>query len=451
MKKFKTLSILITIALIFGTVATAAPTSTPVSPWDGNMPLPLTSLSLDQVKNGALTVKTFLVGTTTLANFTSSGKLGIFGNGTVDSTASLDVGGPIRLSALNDQNRQVCANQSGDIALCNGAEFVYTYNRNCSYSGSTYSCTTVSGDRSFSYDAFKVPAGITSITVETWGSGGAGYGMNSLDNSPDTYSGCFSGSDYACAHGGSTIFYDTNGTTELLHAYGGKGARSANTGATNSGNFGTATGGDVNKNGGNGGNGSTAPSSTTSSITCNGTPRPVTIAAIGGAGGYGGKSGDGTDTPRREGGPGALGLNTMTNTSACNGDKTPNYNSSTGKALGFWSDNAFEGVLGSGGAGAGGRGSETDNDILDQCSIVGGGKSCIGGAQGFGGGAGAGYAKKTITVTPGSTYKMKLTHGGAPYDAATNVSPCAYGFHGSICSGGSFSGEGAPGFVKITY
>ena len=125
-----------------------------------------------------------------------------------------------------------------------------------------------------------VPCGVTSITVEAWGAGGAGGGCTSNDDSGDgggsgAYtSGIFAvtaGSNIAYTIGAGGVGSTNNGTdggdTTILGMIAGGGQGGNRNGGTVTGIGGTASGGTINTNGNNGtaggsdtgGNGGNAP------------------------------------------------------------------------------------------------------------------------------------------------------------------------------------------------
>lgn len=471
MKKYYSISIITIFALLLGSVANAVPSTTPPN---GNIALPITQLAYDQVKVGGLAVDKLLVGNyntpTTFAKFTSTGMLGLLLGSTDNPTSELDVRGDIRLGLLDKPNHNVCADKDGNLKDCNIVEFVYgsdcTFNSDAFTDGPSYNnynnrnyfrCTSTN-EAQEDY-SFTVPTGVTSITVELWGSGGAGYGYSNNAQSPETYAYCFNTSaspDYAyyCSDGASSILFDkANSSTELMRAYGGGGVvySTPHTG----GSAGTANissdsrlSAKLSISGSAGFDGSAGASPSTYNINCSGTNYTATTAGKGGAGGRGGKSGNNLGyasyTPASDGGIGGVGLDSLTTASACNGDPTPN------SGIGLSAPNAYHGVFGAGGGGAGGFGGETDTDISELCS---GYKSCDTAQTGFAGGGGAGYTKATLSVNAGETYKIRLSHGGMPYGQTENLSGfiCQWGYHGGVCARGAWSGMGAQGRARISY
>lgn len=164
--------------------------------------LPITQLPVSQIKDDVFAVDNIIVGNMdspqTKAKFTTDGwaGLGLPITGSTEPTASLDVRGLIRLSDLKQSGSRVCANKDGDITGCNFEEFYY--GKNC-----FGSCTTQS-----TFHKFKVPTGVTQITVELWGSGAMGYfdGSSSSNDSPDSSQNCLVGGGHYCPDGGSTFF-----------------------------------------------------------------------------------------------------------------------------------------------------------------------------------------------------------------------------------------------------
>ncbi len=439
MKKFYTVAFLLGVFVLVGSLANAAPSSSPIS---GNPNKLITQLSIDQAKNGSIGVTKMLVGdlstnTPTLAKFTSTGLLGVMLPSSANPSEALDVNGSIRLSDLNIPNRSVCADKDGTFINCGFAEYKYT------------------GNSTTSTETFTVPSGITSLTVELWGAGGSGYGAyNSAEHSPDDYAYCISAGDYYCISGGSTFFYDkNNSSTVLFQAKGGKGPTSSTTGGgggstyVKSGITATTT-----TNGAQGGAGSSGASTTNGSITCSGTTQTTKKPGAGGNGGTGGKSGDGFSTPGGLGGLAGIALTSFSTTAL----KCADYDdgSTPRRGLGFLGDNGFTGIYGAGGSGGGGRGGDADLDKNNTCAtnVFGGNTvSCASAASGYAGGGGGGYIKATISVTPGDTYNIKLSHGGVP-QGRVETTGCFLNAHwGGTCDVGSMSGEGSPGYARLSW
>jgi hypothetical protein len=470
MKKYSAISIITIFSLLLGSVVVASPGSAPTG---GNKSLPITQLAYDQIKTGGLAVDKLLVGNfntpTTFAKFTSTGMLGLLMASTDNPTTELDVRGDIRLGLLDKPNHNVCADKDGTLKDCNIVEFVYgsdctfatdafkdgpSYNN---YNNRNYFSCTSTNEAQEDY-SFTVPTGVTSITVELWGSGGAGYGYANTAESPETYSYCFNGSNpsysYYCSDGASSILFDkANSSTELMRAYGGKGVvyTTPHTGGSGGSSYistDSRLSSKLSISGSSGFDGSAGTTSSTYNINCSGTNYIATIAGNGGAGGKGGKSGNNLGyasyTPVSDGGRGGIGLDALTNASACAGNPTPN------SGTGLSAPNAFHGVFGAGGGGAGGFGGETDTDITDLCSLY---KSCKSSQTGFAGGGGAGYTKATLSVNAGETYKIRLSHGGMPYGQTEKLSgfACQWGYHGGVCARGAWSGMGAQGRARISY
>lgn len=441
MKKLHYILFLTIFAVLISFGASASPSSSPSS---GNVSSVITQLSIDQTKSGKIGADKWLVGdwtasSPTLAKFTSDGKLGIMMNSTDNPTEALDVNGKIRLESLNSPSRPICADKDGTLVNCGFAEFYY--GQSCWYSSGTYTCgskTTTASDTSME---FKVPTGVSSITVEVYGSGASGYAQ------------CGSSGGGNCSEdGGPTIFYDTNGTTALLTANGGSkpsGAHSGGAGGTASvaSSSKITSSNNVTKTGGSGGSGDNGGSKSNYTVTCNysGTSYNYTtrVAGSGGDGGIGGKSGNGSPAPGGLGGHPGVPLKSLSNDEVCSGS----YNDNNGH--GFIGDTGVSGIYGAGGGGGGGRGGETDIEINDLCVD---GSYCDDATQGFAGGGGGGYAKTKISVTAGDVYKIKLSRGGILQGLKTEIATCWLNYHFSgTCSTGSLSGDGSGGYAKISW
>lgn len=458
MKKIPILIFLFIFVAFSAISAYGAPTSG-VSTTSAAVPAPLTqtlSSNGTQIKHGSISVTKMLVGdlgasSPTVAVLTSDGKLGLgfSGSNPLDPTEALDVHGAIDILGTADNGTNICADSSGALAPCGSIQFPFD-GKDCSYgsNGILYTCGSANMNAAYITKEFKVPVGVTSLTVELVGAGGAGYGINNstYNNSPDSdinYSGTCSSGSYSCIIGGSTYLLASNGSTILLRAKGGYGATSSHAGASggsftiSSGNGITDTG---SASGGSGGNGDAAAGTpTTQTVTCNSTNYSARIPVSGGDGGLGGKSGNGTDTPGGKGGHKGSDLTTLNSADLCNNVNTPE----NGK--GYLGENGISGAYGNGGSGAGGKGGKADQNINTLC-----GGSCTAADQGYAGGGGGGYAKATIPVTPGTYYKIKISHGGN-VQSTSEVTSYTLNFFKSVPTLGALSGNGGSGFAKITY
>lgn len=449
----KNFIIVIMFVLFAGTVVYSAPSAAPIGK---NADLPITQLAVGQTKDATLTVNSFLVGNwkyspADLVMFTTSGKLGIKMPVTDISklptlTDTLTVGsGGVRLAEISTAGVAVCADSNGTIIKCQTATFSH------------------SGDDTKPYETYtyKVPDGVTKITVELYGAGGAGYfdGANSYDRSPDNYSGCgkTSGGNYNCSSGGSAFFYDTNGSTQILQAKGGQVATGKHTGgkggaAVTNSHTKIVSSAKTEENGGDGGSGDSGKSSDTSqTFKCSqsGPNYTATIGGEGGVGGYGGRSSSaGGLTPGGFGGRGGFSLLDLSGDRKCE----QVYSAYLGK--GSLSIGGSDGQFGSGGSGAGGiggysdRGGDLDNDNDSLCVNN---SKCTTSEQGYAGGGGGGYTKAQLEVKGGETYVLKLSHGGEVQGFTENKGTvwCYYQTKWT-CNGGSYSGNGSGAYAKVT-
>ncbi len=446
--------------LFAGTVVYSAPSAAPIGK---NADLPITQLAVGQTKDATLTVNSFLVGNwkyspADLVMFTTSGKLGIKMPVTDISklptlTDTLTVGsGGVRLAEISTAGVAVCADSKGTIIKCQTATFSH------------------SGDDTKPYETYtyKVPEGVTKITVELYGAGGAGYfvSANSYDRSPDNYNtngnscGKKSGGNYSCASGGSAFFYDTDGSKIILQAKGGQVATGKHTG----GNGGTKVTNSHSKiisstlteeSGGNGGAGENGINYTTSILKCGTNNYTVRIGGEGGIGGYGGKSSNvGSLTPGGFGGKRGSSLLEVDPNLVC-------FEQNSFKdGKGYLSEGAVDGQFGAGGSGAGGIGGHSDRggDLevsngtpYDKDSLCAYGANCPNAEQGYAGGGGGGYTKAQLDVKGGETYILKLSHGGdiQEFTEDKGIFWC-YSQTKWTCNGGSYSGNGSGAYAKVT-
>lgn len=434
-KKFLPISILIGIFMLSGIVFSVGSN------------LPITQLPVSQSKDEGLVLNKTVIGNLDspqkIARLTSSGWLGLglpLSGGLTNPQNSLDVRGAIRLSELKQANKQVCANKDGDIIDCGFDEFYY--GKNC-----VGSC-----NQAVTKHKFVVPPGVTSIQVELWGAGGMGYfedASSFYNRSPDNFSTCLQGNyqypdTYYCPSGGSSYFYDTNGSTILARAYGGKAPSASNTGGaggtkdipnnskvtdiTPSG-LGTGSAGGVGENG---------LSAIVSNIVCGNTTYSIRDGKMGGNGGAGGSSGSkGATIIGPQGGFPGISAN-------CSILSAPN------NGFPFKGIDGIDGIRGSGGSGASGHGGSAYADLYNNTCYN---NNCLDSLSGYSGGGGGGYAKIQVTVTPGTTYTLDLSHGGDfAYGYVPSVSGlvCDY-VSKSSCGQNTKSGKGGDGFARISY
>ncbi len=446
----KNFLIVIIFSLFVGTSVYSAPSGKPVSP---NQSAPITQLDFTQVKEALLAVNDLIVGDfknvpTSLTIFNPAGMLGI--NMPVTDLAkiptitdTLEVGaGGVRLAEISTAGVPVCADSQGTLIKCQTATFTH------------------SGDDTKPYETYtyKVPDGVTKITVELHGAGGAGYfeSANSFDRSPDNYTGCGkkSGGNYSCASGGSAFFYDTDGSKIILQAKGGQVATGEHTGG-NGGTTVTSSHPKIisvikNQDGGDGDIGLSGQASDTSQkFTCGPIQYTATIGGNGGQGGDGGGSGIGSLTPGGFGGRGGFSLlDLYPSTVKC--DEFHSFYEGKGSL----SIGGADGQFGAGGSGAGGMGGYSDRggDLdKDNDSLCVNNSNCTSSEQGYAGGGGGGYTKAQLDVKGGETYTLKLSHGGEVQTFTENKGTvwCYYQTKWT-CNGGSYSGNGSGAYAKVT-
>lgn len=398
--------------------------------------LPITQLAVSQTKQAGIAVNKMTIGNldnpVTLARLTSGGWLGLglpLSGSLTNPQVSLDVRGIVRLSELTQPSRKVCANKDGDISDCGFQEF--TYGENC-----FGSCNTARTKHKFT-----VPAGVTSITVELWGAGGAGYGVdtpNTYNKSPDDSSNnCFN-YPLNCGAGGSSYLYDTDGNTILARAYGGQAPNSTSAGGTGGGT--SVPGSSLTilsvgngESGGVGGSGGTAMNTY---LVCNTNTFTIRNGKNGGAGGTGGSSGSaGASILGPRGGFPGTPIN-------CEISTPPN------DGIPFKGVDGFDAIRGSGGSGASGHGGSEYNDLYgSSCASY----PCLNAQNGYSGGGGGGYVKVQFNVNPRNTYTIELSQGGH-----TNYVPPVSGLACDFrvkwtCFQDTKSGDGGPGFARISW
>lgn len=424
-----------------------------------------------QVKDGVLNAVGLLVGNYNSGAYTtinSQGKMSI-GSSVTGSALSINntnttfnnsLFGSIRSTALAwtgsgaVSSHLVCADANGKLILCNNDG-----NREFGLGGA--------GDQTI-YDSFIVPPGVSSITVQVIGGGGAGYGFSNsegtgIDDGDESY---FIGNGVSLiATGGSGAYgsFDSGGTLYV----GAKGT------ASNSGSMSSVT-----KIDGEDGIASSHSASLTNysthsnaPINCGGINFYPVIGGLGDLGGNGGKAGNGSQASGGASGPhGPLSSQdynisgysswTFLNSTACSffanmtSDMLPPTNIPASVRFHRKGGDGSNGVKGGGGAGFGGRGGASsflDNangcDTLVNTSPNDPDFDCNGKVAAPGGGGG-GYVQATMTVTPGQVFYLKMGRGGVPQN---NIS-CS----GANCDlkqpgGGAISGKGGDGYIKITY
>lgn len=440
-----------------------------VNTQSATVPAPLTqALSSNgiQSKRGGISVVGMTVGdlnasSPSVAKLTTTGKLGLAFTGSAinnNPTEALDVHGAIDIMGPAQEGTSICADNTGALAPCGFLKFNFD-GKDCYYSSTTnYTCGTANMNKAFITKEFKVPVGITNITVELWGAGGAGYGINNSisNNSPDAdvnYSStCSNGSAYDCIIGGSAYLLDAVNSV-VLRAKGGYGATSSHTGA-NGGGY-TISSGSITDlgsiSGGAGGDGSsTTGTSSTGSFFCGTTSYTYKIPNNGGDGGVGGKSGYGSTTPGGRGGHGGSNLGQLINTYGltyfCNNSPTDILS-----GLRYYGENGIDGSYGNGGSGSGGKGGDADKSKSALCGSSGR-PTCNSADIGYSGGGGGGYVNAIVPVTPGTIYKIKLSHGGNAQGKSEDTTIISRSFYdeGSGAKGAT-SGNGSPSYAQISF
>jgi hypothetical protein len=281
---------------------------------------------------------------------------------------------------------------------------------------------------------YSVPAGVTSVTVKTWGAGGGGGGA-----SPDRIGGNGGGGGYATA----TFTVTPSETLTVRVGGGGGGGTGYNTG-TNSGN------------GGGGGGYSGVLRSTT----------PLIIAA--GGGGGGGGNGDTGSTARAPGtnaggGGGSTGSSGVTNGATVGGGGGTQVAGGTGGATNGVTGSSLTGGNGGspggtatgGGTNGGGNGGIQQNGGGPNKRPGGGGAGAgyYGGGGGGGrtnqyeGGAGGGGGSSYTTGSPASTAAASGTSAGNFSDPARSGAGSGGG-GGAVGTSGT---AGSAGLVIISY
>ena len=420
--------------------ATSRPSSTST-----NGPTVLNTGVNDQTKPGSVRTLAFIAGDYISQaklgfNFMLINNLGVMSLGRNDTPASslnlgLDIGattgikGTIRVKDLESSGtKEVCVDANGKLIFCNNTKEFFSTN---SYTPNYY--------------GLMVPEGVTSMTVEMYGAGGAGYARENSQTSSD--------------NGQSSYVLGSNIT---VIANGGEGANSFNTG----GKGGTVTINGSTKSSFNssGSNGETPPSTfnpsptqTGSASNCNGVNYIVVQGADGNTGGKGGKPYNGSNANGGNPGSAAYTYGTGWNFNTSSGsikdaadcsyaEKTSDdYVASQYKNNRPGGDGDNGASYGSGGAGFGGKGglSAVISGNITNCV------ECRGGDAAPGGGAG-GYAKVTFDVQSGQSFQLKVGNNGLP-----NPGSCSGSMGKNIClddlGGGAKSGSGADGYIKITY
>lgn len=430
---------------IFGMIVSISSASVP----QNDLSLPITQLSNSQIKKGGLSLSELIVGN--LTNYfkflkTKNGFLGIaLPESESEPKEALDVNGSIRLSVLNIPNRKVCATKNGDITTCGSSEF--HYGKDCSYNQSgNLSCSNSSGTAVYSVQEFKVPEGVTKMTVEVWGAGGAGFDIAGDYHAPDTYNNCYYSDTYNCSDGGNGTFIF--GSTELIKSFGGKAARAKNTAGVGGGTFYNSSWVNLiqkveNADGGVGYDGGNPE---TKNITCGSNNYVVTIGGSGGEGGKGGLANSSSGILGAQGPSVNKALFDLDVNDQC----AANFPGViyTGLTYKFFHGN--NGLPGSGGSGASGLAGGSDlYPIGSGCYIDP--QLCTPSKKGFAGGGGGGYVKGEINVTPGDIYKFKLYRGGVAKTYGEKFFPNPDKMW--LCSDcyGPKSGNGGNAWARISY
>jgi len=310
---------------------------------------------------------------------------------------------------------------------------------------------------------FTVPPGVTSIIVECWGGGGAGggssassvkgggggaggaYAKKTLTVVPGTnytvnVGGIKTGTFSAGASGNPSWFGDPS----TIYAEGGAGGAAPNNGISAGGAGSSANSiGDIVFSGGSGADGTTTFS--------------------GGGGGGAGSAGNGGNSSGSTAGTGTLlngGDGGSGRTNEANGNPGSNY--SGGGSGAFVSDNTDH----NGGSGAQGlvvvswTGSFSSSGtftvpagvttIIVECWGAGGagGGTKNNNSKGGGGGAGGAYAKKTLSVLPGTDYTVTVGTGGpGGTSAGASGNPSWFGDPTTVYAEGGTGGAAPNGGI----
>ncbi len=405
-----------------------------------------------QIKNGQLTLKSFIAGdygTNNSTNVFAINSLGAIAIGkkidantftsgiALDVTGTTSIKGSIRSSVLaKGATRPLCVNSDGKIDTCNVVEF-------------TTSTTNVT-----KYAALQIPYGVTSMNVEVYGGGGAGYGDKN---------GAFSNGDSSYIKGNTVSLFANGGGGAMYVGVPGKGGTSTPTSASGSvSNITNITGGD----GGTPGSSNTGytPTQLGSTYFCNTGGNNFTMyylmkGGVGGDGTYGGKSGNGNNTTIASGNSGGP-------TSYVYGNGTVLFDF-TSNPCGTYDDtnaddwlpsslknlrpgnNGVNGTLGQGGGGFGGKGGVSAFTQDTSCSSVSTNSSSCYGDVGAAGGGGGGYIKADVSVSGGQTFYIKVGGGGTT--AYTSCNQNNQNTCNNLYGGGAISGNGGDGYIKITY
>lgn len=408
-----------------------------------------------QVKNGPLNAVGILMGNYSQGSYStinSQGRMSV-GAGSNNTGGALYINnnnsyvtnsliGSIRSSSLSwtgglTFEHPVCADENGKLILCgvNGQRLF----GDSGAGGST------------EYETFVVPPGVSSITVEVVGGGGAGYGSKNsegtgFDDGEDSY-----------LIGENISLIARGGTGASTTVDGGKGGEAISNGSVS---------GLVKVDGDNGDTVSSTinpPNYYSTPISCSGFNYFPIEGGLGNVGGKGGKAGSGNQAMGGTGGPrgpmASYEYNgspswTFLTTSACNPiilDNTSDEISYVPTSIKYnrKGGNGGDGANGGGGGGFGGRGGASAiaqqpqfcDDIVSDLSF-----NCDGGLSVPGGGGG-GYVKATIAVTSGQTFHIKVGKGGSPQSNSCTGTNCAL----KEIGGGAVSGKGGNGYIKITY
>lgn len=438
----KTLFIIFGLSLAIGASyvsATSRPSSTST-----NGPTTLNTGINDQTKPGSVRTLAFIAGDYISQaklgfNFMLINNLGVMSLGRNDTPASslklgLDIGattgikGTIRVKDLESSGtKEVCVDANGKLIFCKGEKAFVSTNYASDYYG------------------FMVPDGVTSMTIEMYGAGGAGYSKNNINTGIDDGQ-----SSYIIGDGVNIVAEGGKGADSS--SAGGKGGAVITADKSKASNISEVSGGD----GTAPGSYNPSPIQIGSSDNCIGVTYMVVKGADGNIGGKGGKPYNGANSNGGYAGDAAptYGNTWNFNTTSsfiqdpvdCNyaGQTSDDYVASQYKNNRPGGDGSDGASYGAGGAGFGGKGGLSAVDInTSNCT------KCLGGQASSGGGAGA-YVKADISTKSGATYYLKVGYRGLPASVS-----CSGSGGTNTClndlGGGAKSGSGADGYIKITY
>ncbi len=405
----------------------------------------------NQTKDGSISVNTFMAGdyaSTTNENVAVIDIVGrmAVGKKTTTTGIALDVKGTtgilgtIRSSALAFSGsglRPLCTSDKGVIILCGTTEFTVTKTTNPDTKTSTYTY-------------FVIPPGVTSMQVEMFAGGGAGWTESNGAKTSDD-----GDSSYVKGNGIDLTVWGGTGAVNHTTSVGGKGGQLVNNSSSGKVTINT------NKSGEDGTGATLAsggiPNQEGPTKRCSGVDYypmrggPGTYGGLGGkAGPYGGKASGGAS-----GIAGYMGSSEYQNPSTTwsfkgttdytsDGYMSGNYDGA--RVLDRLGKAGANGVLGGGGGGGGSAGGVSALSDTSDCSGLSGSDNCKGSSlYGTGGGAG-GYVKATLTVTPGEALYIKVGTGGV-----ADPNACGGNNQQSCFSMPKTGGSGGDGYIKITY